>query len=96
MLGSVKTIRDVDVDSNALTSSTSLKESRQKFLIETCSEKTMGTTEEQLVSFFLHTMFVYPVTNYLVSPRRSYARWKGAGYAILFLAVISIGHVVGF
>lgn len=56
----------------------------------------MGTTEEQLVSFFLHSMFVYPVTNYLVSHNRSYARWKGACYAIMFLAMISTCHVVRF
>ena len=54
----------------------------------------MSTTEEQLVSFFLYSMFIYPVTNYLVSPKRTYSRWKGAFYAIFFLALISTCHVV--
>jgi hypothetical protein len=54
----------------------------------------MSGTEEQLVSFFLYSLFIYPVTNYLVSPTRAYPRWKGACYAILFLALISAAHMV--
>ena len=53
-----------------------------------------NTTEEQLVSFFLYSLFIYPVTNYLVSPKRSYPRWKGACYAMLFLVAISSVHMV--
>ena len=54
----------------------------------------MTTTEEQLVSFFLYSLFIYPVTNYLVSAKRAYPRWKGACYAILFLAIISTVHML--
>jgi hypothetical protein len=46
------------------------------------------------VSFFLYSLFIYPVTNYLVSPKRSYPRWKGACYAMLFLVAISSVHMV--
>ena len=58
------------------------------------SISSMSGTEEQLISFFLYSMFIYPVTNYLVSSKRSYARWKGALFAILFLATISVAHMV--
>ena len=47
------------------------------------------STEEQLISFFAYSLFIYPVTNWLVSPQRSYSRWKGALYAIIFLGGIS-------
>ena len=50
--------------------------------------------EEQLISFFAYSMFIYPVTNYLVSPKRNYARWKGVLYAIFFLAFISGCHII--
>ena len=52
------------------------------------------STEEQLISFFAYSMFIYPVSNYLVSPKRQYPRWKGALYAILFLAAISGLHII--
>ena len=39
-------------------------------------------------------MFIYPVTNYLVSPKRQYARWKGAIYAMSFLFLISGLHIM--
>ena len=50
--------------------------------------------EEQLISFFVYSMFIYPVTNWLVSPKRPYARWKGATYAMLFLIAISGCHIM--
>jgi len=52
----------------------------------------MSSTEEQLISFFAYSMFIYPVTNYLVSPKRKYSRWLGAVYAMLFLVAISMCH----
>ena len=54
----------------------------------------MSSTEEQLISFFAYSMFIYPVTAWLVSPRRSYGRWKGAIYAMLFLAAIFFVQLV--
>lgn len=51
-------------------------------------------TGEQLVSFFLYSLFIYPVTNYIVSPQRKYPRWKAALYAILFLAGVATLHLV--
>eukprot|EP01041_Mallomonas_annulata_P000918 gene918-1781_t len=52
------------------------------------------SSEEQLISFFAYSMFIYPVTNYLVSPKRKYSRWMGAFYAMGFLVLISCCHVV--
>lgn len=54
----------------------------------------MSSQEEQLISFFAYSMFIYPVINYLVSPKRPYARWKGALYAMLFLGLISGVHII--
>ena len=48
----------------------------------------------QLISFFVYSLFIYPITNYLVSPTRSYPRWKGAIYAVLFLLAVSTLHMV--
>lgn len=52
-----------------------------------------GSTEDQLVSFFAYSFFIYPVTNYLISPARNYPRWRGAVYAIVFLLSISLLHI---
>lgn len=49
---------------------------------------------EQLVSFFLYSLFIYPVTNYIVSPQRKYPRWRSAAYAIIFLIVVAALHMV--
>ena len=54
----------------------------------------MSGNGEQLVSFFIYSLFVYPVTNYIVAPQRKYPKWKAALYAVLFLLAISIIHVV--
>ena len=56
------------------------------------SDTTMST-EEQLVSFFAYSFFIYPVTNYLISPSRPYRRWQGALYAVLFLLLVSVLHL---
>mmetsp|Transcript_21976 Transcript_21976/g.36812 ORF Transcript_21976/g.36812 Transcript_21976/m.36812 type:complete len:391 (-) Transcript_21976:117-1289(-) len=53
----------------------------------------MADNGEQLISFFVYSLFVYPVTNYLVSPQRSYPRWKAALYAVVFLLVVSTLHM---
>lgn len=56
----------------------------------------MSGSEEQLISFFAYSFFIYPVTNYLVSPHREYnkkSQWKGVVYAILFLATLSTLHM---
>ena len=50
--------------------------------------------EEQLITFFVYSMFIYPCTNWLVSPKRPYAKWKGATYAMLFLVAISGCHIM--
>mmetsp|Transcript_3747 Transcript_3747/g.5808 ORF Transcript_3747/g.5808 Transcript_3747/m.5808 type:complete len:359 (+) Transcript_3747:77-1153(+) len=47
------------------------------------------SSEDQLVSFFSYSVFVYPVAGYLVSPQRPYKRWKGIVLAVLFLSAIS-------
>ena len=52
------------------------------------------SSDEQLLGFFAYSFFVYPVTNYLVSPKRAWKRWQGAVYAVLFLLLIAVGHVV--
>lgn len=49
---------------------------------------------EQLISFFLYSLFIYPITNYLISPHRSYPKWKGALYAITFLLGVAVLHMV--
>lgn len=49
---------------------------------------------EQLVSFFLYSMLIYPITNYIVSPKRRYPKWKAALYAIGFLGLVSTIHLV--
>jgi curved DNA-binding protein CbpA len=38
-------------------------------------------------------MFVYPVTQWLVSPQRKYSRTKGVIFAILFMASVSALHI---
>jgi hypothetical protein len=54
----------------------------------------MSGSGEQLVSFFLYSLFIYPVTNYIVSPQRKYPRWRAASYAIIFLLTVSTLHMV--
>jgi hypothetical protein len=54
----------------------------------------MGSTEEQLISFFGYSMFIYPVTAWLVSPKRNYTRTRGAIYAILFLIAVFLIQLV--
>ena len=54
----------------------------------------MSSQEEQLISFFVYSMFIYPISNYLVSAQRPYPRWKGAVYAMLFLLAISGCHIM--
>ena len=49
---------------------------------------------DQLISFFAYSFFIYPVINFLVSPKRPYAKWKGAIYAGIFLAAISGMHIM--
>jgi hypothetical protein len=56
----------------------------------------MSGSGEQLVSFFLYSLFIYPVTNYIVSPQRKYPRWRAAAYAIIFLLTVSTLHMVVF
>ena len=51
-------------------------------------------TGEHLVSFFLYSLFIYPITNYIVSPQRKYPRWKAALYAVLFLGAVATIHLV--
>ena len=54
----------------------------------------MSESGDQLVSFFLYSLFIYPVTNYIVSPQRKYPKWKAALYAVLFLAGVAALHMV--
>eukprot|EP01038_Epipyxis_sp_PR26KG_P015673 gene15673-21199_t len=49
---------------------------------------------EQLISFFLYSLFIYPVTNYIISPKRGLPKWKSALYAMLFLAAVTIIHMM--
>ena len=49
---------------------------------------------EQLVHFFAYSLFIYPITNWLVSPHRTYPRWKGALYAAIFLLGITVAQMV--
>lgn len=49
---------------------------------------------DQLVSFFLYSLFIYPVTNYLVSPQRKYSRWRAIFYAVAFLGIVTTVHIV--
>eukprot|EP01035_Chromulina_nebulosa_P018450 gene18450-24157_t len=51
------------------------------------------SSEDQLVSFFLYSFFIYPITGYLVSSHRKYPRWHGAVYAVLFLLAIALFHM---
>lgn len=45
------------------------------------------------MAFFAYSFFIYPVTNYLISPARPYRRWQGALYAVLFLVLVSVLHL---
>jgi len=54
----------------------------------------MSDSSEQLVSFFLYSLFVYPVTNYIINAYKSSSRWRGAFYAIAFLFSVSVLHMV--
>jgi hypothetical protein len=54
----------------------------------------MAESGDQLVSFFVYSLFVYPVTNYIVAPQRKYPKWKAAFYAVLFLLAVSTLHMV--
>lgn len=54
----------------------------------------MADSSEQLVSFFLYSLFVYPVTNYIITAHKNSSRWKGALYAIAFLLSVSVLHMV--
>ena len=54
----------------------------------------MADSSEQLVSFFLYSLFVYPVTNYIITAHKSSSRWRGALYAIAFLFSVSVLHMV--
>lgn len=49
----------------------------------------MSGTEEQLVHFFAYSIFVYPITNWLASPRRGWSRFYGALLAATFLGIHS-------
>lgn len=42
---------------------------------------TGNSQDEQLISFFVYALFIYPVTDYLISPSRSWSRWNGIMYA---------------
>jgi hypothetical protein len=44
---------------------------------------------DQLISFVLYSMFIYPITNYLLAKKRPYKRWRGVVYTILFLIFVS-------
>ena len=54
----------------------------------------MSGTEEQLVHFFAYSIFVYPITNWLASPRRGWSRLYGALLAATFLGTIAILHMI--
>ena len=57
----------------------------------------MSSSEEQLINFFAYSVCVYPVTNYLISSKRSYnkvSRWRGAIYAMFFLGFIATCHLL--
>ena len=54
----------------------------------------MSGTEEQLVHFFAYSIFVYPITNWLASPRRGWSRLYGAMLAATFLGTVAILHMM--
>ena len=56
----------------------------------------MGHEEQQLFSFFMYSMLVYPVTNYLVSHDRKYSKMTGVALAIGFLILVFYLSMVYF
>lgn len=50
--------------------------------------------DDAVISYFGYSFFVYPVTNYLVSAARPWKRWKGALFAVVFLAAVSCVHIL--
>jgi len=57
----------------------------------------MSSTEEQLINFFAYSICIYPVTNFLISSKRSYnkeSRWRGAIYAMFFLGFVATCHLL--
>lgn len=49
---------------------------------------------DQLANFFLYSLFVYPVANYIVAPQRKYPRWQAITYAIIFFMIVAYVHLV--
>jgi hypothetical protein len=63
---------------------------------ENTNDNSGSSEAEHLASFFIYSFFVYPITNYIVSPQRKYPRWKAVLYAIIFLAGVSYLVLVRF
>jgi hypothetical protein len=49
---------------------------------------------DQLISFFAYSLFIYPATNWLVSPQRGFPKWRAALHAGLFLLLVSSFHMM--
>ncbi len=49
---------------------------------------------DQLANFFLDSLFVYPVANYIVHPQRKYPKWQAITYAVIFFMVVAYVHLV--
>lgn len=54
----------------------------------------MSENENQLITFFLYSLVIHPIANYIISPKRKYPRWRGILYTIIFLLSVSILHHV--
>lgn len=49
---------------------------------------------DQLLSFLLYSLFVYPLTNYILSPQRNLPRWKAILFATSFLVLVTYIQLV--
>lgn len=54
----------------------------------------MSDSGDQLLSFLLYSMLVYPLTSYILSPQRGLPRWKSIVYAMGFLSIVTYGQLV--
>ena len=54
----------------------------------------MSDSGDQLVNFFVYSLFIYPVATYIVSPQRKLPKWKAIAYGVMFFAVVAVAHLV--
>jgi hypothetical protein len=80
--------------------------SRSQFVLASCfnflleeqpnSAKNMTDSADQLISFLLYSVVVYPLTNYILSPERGIPKWRAIVLATGLLAIVAYLQLVSF